>query len=129
GFQGEHYFKAGEWTHIAYTWDVREGKANMEGNLSIFINGNKLPFKWVAYGLNELQKSKNFKLSDDGKEVTLGPFDGTMDILRISDIVRYRENFVPSKTAPDIDANTRTLFLFDGTLKGISASNQPVEAK
>jgi len=26
GFQTEHFFKIGDWVHIAYTWDIKHGK-------------------------------------------------------------------------------------------------------
>ena len=129
GFQGEHYFKAGEWTHIAYTWDINPDGTKMEGDLALFVNGNKKPFKYVKYDLISMEKSKAFKLSDAGEEVVIGPFDGTMDMLRISDVVRYTESFTPSKRVPGKDINTRALFLFDEDTKGTSAfSPKPVEA-
>ena len=53
-----------------------------------------------------------------------------MDTLRISDIVRYNSDFVPSKKTPELDENTRALFLFNGNLKGVSAKTEgALEAK
>jgi len=130
GFQSEHFFKAGKWIHITYTWDIREGEKGTEGNFAIFINGEKLPHNVAPYGLSKLTGKQNLEFSEDGKEMVLGPFDGSIDMLRISDTVRYTEDFTPSKTAPEVDENTRALFLFDGNLKGVSAfSKEPVEAK
>jgi len=53
-----------------------------------------------------------------------------MDNLRISDIVRYSDNFVPGRKAPETDANTRAIFLFEGNTRGVSAfSSGTLEAK
>jgi len=129
GYQCRYFFKEAEWVHLAYTWDIREGEKNMEGELAVFINGKKRPFVQIPYTLNPLKSSKTFKLSSEGKDITIGPFDGTMDMLRISDTVRYTENFEPAKSC-GLDGNTRALFYFDGNLKGISAlSKEPIEAK
>ncbi|HNS33560.1 MAG TPA: hypothetical protein PKN36_11410, partial [bacterium] len=128
GFQARHHFRAGEWIHIAYTWDIDKGE------LSIFLNGKKLPFSREGYGLqrgrNPFDKSKTINLSQNGEEIVIGPFEGTMDMLRISDSVRYTQDFTPAKIQVSSDKNTRALFSFDGNLQGISAlSAQPVEAK
>jgi len=128
GFHGQHFFKAGEWTHIAYTWEVKKGK-KMEGELNIFVNGHKL---LPAQGYSQVRKlagSAEFELSGEGENIEIGPFDGSMDMLRISDTVKYTEDFVPLKSY-GLDDDTRAVFYFDGNLKGISAlSKEPVEAK
>ena len=130
GFQDDFYLKGGEWTHIAFTWNIKEGKKGTEGNFAIFVNGCRLSEKGVSYGLKQLTGQQKFKLSDEGTYVVLGPFEGSMDILRLSDTVRYAGDFVPSKTAPEVDKNTRALFLFDGDMKGVSAfSKEPVEVR
>jgi hypothetical protein len=127
GFQGEHFFRAGEWTHVAYTWEVKQGE-KMDGTLSIFVNGHRLHSARAYLKLKPLAGSPGFGLSREGKNVVLGPFEGSMDGLRISDTVRYTEDFAPTRAAPVKDANTRALFLFDGDLAGVSAfSPQPVE--
>jgi len=62
--------------------------------------------------------------------IAIGPFNGTMDMLRISDIVRYTEDFVPSRKALPVDDHTRVLFHFDSNLKGASAfSRRTAEAR
>ena len=123
GFQAEHFFRAGKWNHVAYTWDLKEGQGEVEGELNIFLNGKKMPYKSVIYGLSLLKGKQKMKLSEKMEEVILGPFEGTMDNLRISDIVRYTEGFEPGKKAPEIDSNTRAAFLFDGDLKGSSGTS------
>jgi len=85
--------------------------------------------KRVPYGLKELVGRPRFQLSEQGDEIVLGPFQGTMDSLRLSDVVRYHEDFTPSRTPPQMDKHTRALFLFDGDLQGTSAfSETPVQA-
>jgi len=128
GFQAEYFYRAGKWVHIAYTWDIKEGDRGLEASLGIFLNGRKLPHRAAMYGINPVTGKQKIKLSDAGEDIVLGPFEGAMDNLRISDTVRYTADFQPGKEVPAMDLNTRALFLFDGNLKGISASSQPLEA-
>ena len=129
GSQSRYFFKQGEWAHIAFTWDIEEGEKNMKGELAIFVNGKKFNYVQIPYELNPLKSSTPFKLSTEERDITIGPFDGTMDILRISDNVRYTQDFEPSKTYGS-DSNTKIFFQFDGNLKGVSAfSKDLVEAK
>ena len=120
GYQSRHFFKAGKWTHIAFTWDVRQTGSKMEGEIAIFVDGNKMKFERAFQVPVMLDKSKPFSLNDKGDEIVIGPFDGVMDMLLISDTVRYTGDFLPSGKAPALDKNTRALFLFDGTLEGRS---------
>ena len=130
GFQAEHFFRVGEWTHVAFTWDLKENADELEGELAIFLNGKKQPFKTITYGLNKLTGKQKIKLSEKGEDIILGPFEGAMDNLRISDIVRYKEDFQAEKKSFTIDSNTRALFLFDGNFKGSSAlTKETIEAK
>ncbi len=130
GFQGQHFFKAGEWNHISFTWDIKQTDEKMAGELNIFVNGKKLKSVRAYSELSPLGRSPVVKLQDKGEDIIIGPFEGSIDVLRLSDTVRYKEDFIPSKTPPIMDKNTRALFLFDGDLKGISAfSNEPIEAQ
>jgi hypothetical protein len=130
GFQGRQFFKSGEWVHIAYIWDIKEGAKKMEGEMSIFVNGKKLLSENTPYGIKQVEGTALFKLADDkNKEVVLGPFNGSMDLLRVSDRVMYTEDFEPSKKY-GLDKNTRIFFNFDNNLKGVSAfTKEPMEAK
>jgi len=130
GYQSNHFFKAGEWVHIAFTWDVKQAGSKMEGELAIFVNGKKYPFEKSSFSIPvSLDRSKPFELWKGEKNVVIGPFEGSMDMLRISDMVRYRDNFTPSASKPSKDANTRALFLFDNSLKGSSSfSEESAEA-
>ncbi|MCK9265310.1 LamG domain-containing protein [bacterium] len=124
GFEATHFLRANQWTHIAYTWDIKEGSSKMEGELNTFVNGKKLGLasgKLSYYPLQPVAGVKKFKLADESKVIEVGPFEGAIDSLHISDIVRYQEDFTPSQTIPIIDDNTRALFSFDGNLEGVSA--------
>ncbi|HNS33400.1 MAG TPA: hypothetical protein PKN36_10590, partial [bacterium] len=129
GFEGQHFFKSGEWVHIAYTWNIGENNGKMAGDLDIFVNGRKLKHESSYFPLKALAGIPVFRLFMDNQNIYIGPFDGTMDMLRISDAIRYTEDFEPVKSY-GLDGDTRALFYFDGNLKGISAlSKEPVEAK
>jgi len=131
GFQADHYFRGGEWVHIACTWDLEETPEKLGGELAIFVNGRRQPFQPFVRALVPLTGQvgymravkKKIQLSTEDDDILLGPFAGSMDGLRISDLVRYREDFVPSRETPQEDGNTRALFLFDGDLNGISVSS------
>ncbi|HNS31543.1 MAG TPA: hypothetical protein PKN36_01025, partial [bacterium] len=139
GREDNHIFKVGEWVHVAYTWSFDEKEKKWEfvtfaggRRLDDYRSPERVRFLRVP-GQSKVSswqaKSDTFNISKEDREVVLGPFKGTMDSLRISDIVRYRQDFTQPETVFEKDINTRALFLFDGTLKGSSAlSAEPVEA-
>ena len=130
GFQGEYYLDGGRWNHFAFTWDIKEGEKGTEGDFAIFVNGKKLAYDTVAYGMNRLTGRQKASLKEKLSDIKIGPFEGAVDNLRVSDIVRYEKDFLPSKNNPETDQNTRVLFLFDETLRGTSFfSKEPVEAE
>jgi hypothetical protein len=106
---------------------------DVQWEFSIFVNGkcmNEYRNRLQVRFLRQPKDKETLKPSTKRKDVVLGPFDGTMDTLRISDIVRYNSDFVPSKKTPELDENTRALFLFNGNLKGVSAQTEgALEAK
>lgn len=52
------------------------------------------------------------------EQIRIGPCDGTLDELRISDIVRYDDHFTPAQTPFASDEHTLALFHFDGNATG-----------
>jgi len=129
GSKGRYFFREGEWHHIAYTWDIKKGTSKMDGELNVFLDGKMMARSSSPYPLPLLKGAKLFELADTCKEVIIGPFNGTMDLLRISDVIRYKEDFEAPKDY-GLDNNTRTFFNFDGSLTGVSAfSKDKVEAK
>ena len=133
GFESTHYFIQDMWTHIAFTWDIRKGNTSMEGEINIFVNGEKLGTaggRSAPYPIKNLEDLKPFDLATGRKDISIGPFEGAMDMLRISDCVRYKDNFTPSRTPWSPDPNTRAIFNFDGNLQAISPlSRGRLEAK
>jgi len=107
--------------------------ASLKWEFSMFVNGRRMEgFRssdYVRHLRLPSAKEKVTLAEDDGK-VVIGPLEGTMDMLRISDIVRYNTDFSPPAKPFRQDRNTRALFLFDGDLKGASAfSRESVEAE
>lgn len=115
--------------------------ASLKWEFTMFVNGKRLDEyrdvtkdRFLRSPGDPLQrwqsKCEVFNLASENREIVIGPLDGTIDILRISDIVRYRENFTPTKQQPSVDKNTKALFLFDGNLQGISAfSKETLQAQ
>ena len=56
------------------------------------------------------------------KSLVLGPLDGAVDELRVSDVQRYTADFTPPPRYRELalDERTRALFHFDGDLQGQS---------
>jgi hypothetical protein len=64
------------------------------------------------------------------EKIRIGPLDGSMDELRISNVVRYEESFAPPTEPLESDENTLALFHFDGSEAGLSGANsEPVAAE
>ncbi len=84
----------GKTTHVAFTWS---------GTVSrIFLNGKKL---------DELSTQFQFKTPDRNLWIGDG-FEGTIREIRISNVVRYQEDFMPA-TRHTSDANTLALYHCD----------------
>ncbi|MCK9266941.1 hypothetical protein M0P98_08770 [bacterium] len=104
--------------------------STLKWEFNIYVNGKRLDayrtpsrdrfLRAPGDKLKAWQSKCDFiNLANKNKDIVIGPLEGTIDLLRISDVVRYRENFVPSKTFKK-DKNTKVLFQFDGDLKGVS---------
>jgi hypothetical protein len=89
---------AGQWAHVAATYQ--------SGQISVFVNG--VPAGPTAVGATLTQ----------GPWLRLGGlagypfFNGALDEVRISNVVRYTAAFTPSATL-SVDANTLRLWRFD----------------
>jgi hypothetical protein len=93
----------------------------------MFVNGKRMEGYRSSDYVKHLRlptAKEEVKLMDKSEEVAIGPLEGSMDMLRISDIVRYNTDFSPPRKPFRQDKNTRALFLFDGDLKGSSAFSQ-----
>ena len=82
-----------EWHHIAITWG--------DNGMSLFIDGRKTNSEGYKGGLflgdkkNEQNLSGIFSIG--GFDAGTCTIEGVIDELRISDIVRYEEDFDPNK--------------------------------
>ena len=116
-------FESGRWHHVAWTWKARKDltvrgggsvlKAAMNGVLTqrIYIDGQA--GKVMAEDI-----AGNLPLFAPTRFRTSSAFDGAIDELRISNVMRYREDFEPParKRAFAADENTLALFHFEGDL-------------
>jgi hypothetical protein len=97
----------GVWTHIAIV--------NNGGTWSIFVNGTSVltqiagspstPAEFFSIGVTD----SYHRTSDD----IGGYFNGVIDEVRFSSVVRYTSNFTPPSTPFTTDANTIALYHFD----------------
>lgn len=114
------YLQSGKWYHIALTWNV-DG-ANSE--CDIFINGRKRDFHHYAVGMRgDVPPSK---LLPPAASVRFGsghqyggkPVGELYDELRVSRVVRYRDDFDPPTQPFQPDKDTFLLMHLDGNLDG-----------
>ena len=59
-----------------------------------------------------------FRRREADKTIAIGPLDGTIAQIRISDTVRYQSAFEPPEAFPEPDAYTRAQFPLDGNRRG-----------
>jgi len=133
GFSGRYWFEAGEWVHVAFTWRITDGQPGHLGDYGVFVNGEPLPrdtFKGSkTHWPGGMTSNEPFVLREAEETIAIGPFDGSIAQLRISDVVRYEEAFAPPASLPDPDSHTRVQFPLDGNLDGVSASGSTVVLK
>jgi len=123
------YPGAGEWLHIAAVWDKDNslfdttGKnMRLEEHFYLYING-KRHLRTISGGrlrhyLGEWFV-KDHDLSAIAEWIQIQPADGTFDELRVSDAVRYMNDFIPQKKPFTPDDHTKALFHFDGSTEAL----------
>ena len=139
------YPEAGRWYHIAATWDAVDTVANLthrqykkkynrnSEHFHVFINGKRhlrsqsFPASLKMYVGKRY--ATNYTLEAISELVTIQPSNGTVDELRLSDTVRYTEDFVPSKTPFTHDEHTKALFHFDGSTAGAGGDGKPIKVE
>ena len=133
--------RAGEWLHVAATWDVTDtvkdydrAKYTKESEqFFVFLNGKRHLRTWSFPGRLKLYLGKDFArdydISDVPEWVTLGPGDGTFDELRVSDTVRYTGDFHPPLEPFAVDEHTRALFHFDDSVDGLSRGGTSIRVE
>ncbi|MBE6387220.1 MAG: LamG domain-containing protein [Lentisphaerae bacterium] len=119
----------GKWSHIAAQWS--------KDGVQIFVNGKRVlndpDFKFAPLDIANMQFTNGYI----PMQVTLGTttpktrnagtysqaaspdFCGLIDLLRHSDIARYKGDFTP-QTSFTADENTRALLCFDRSFEGVS---------
>ena len=135
---GPASLKAGQWHHIAATWDLPKAQ------LQLFANGKRVgsegpgadpwPFSLVH---TDKEKQKGIGISEtDTRSMPMQAFIGgdktwtadraaeaVVDEFRISDAVRYTDDFTPSREEFAVDDNTRALFHFENERHGVHSSD------
>ena len=139
GAHARYFPKAGEWVHIALTWDSRDAfrKYNRRTYNSrsetarVFVNGRRYERLWSSPGKVHFRLgdryAKNYTLDGVPEQIALGPGDGTFDEIRISDVIRYTKSFAPPTKPFSPDRHTRALIHFDGDLTAIGGGGRPLK--
>jgi hypothetical protein len=71
--------------------------------------------------------AENFEIANIPEWISVGPANGTFDELRVSDSVRYKEDFTPPTKAYEPDENTKILMHFDNNIDALGNSGQKIE--
>ncbi|TVS19178.1 MAG: hypothetical protein EA424_09220, partial [Planctomycetaceae bacterium] len=127
GFTGRFWFKAGQWYHLAFTWRTTDGAPGDDGDYAVYVNGDRVAADLLGrggvlhYWPGRVTGSDLFHRREADQQITIGPLDGTIEQLRISDTIRYQAPFEPSETLPDPDSHTRVQFPLDGDRQGETA--------
>jgi hypothetical protein len=128
GYTGRKFFKAGQWYHLAATWQLNQRKRSTQGQFNMFVDGAPVsrqdrnsPSLPVPLDGNE-----PFRLKETDESIVLGPMDGSIEQLRVSDVARYQEGFTPPEKITAADRHTRVLFLLDGKYTGTTAAGDTV---
>ena len=121
-------FESGRWHHVAWTWAARTDLA-VRGSSSLLkaaesgVLTQRIYIDGKAGKFTPDNLAGNLPLFAPTRFRTSGAFNGAIDELRISNVMRYREDFEPParKRAFEADELTLALFHFEGDLIGESA--------
>ena len=124
GHTSQFWFEPGEWYHVAATWRLSPGEAHGEHMTALFVNGEPVEqeSRHRLTGAPRELPSGEFPLAETNERIQIGPLDGTLAQLRISDTVRYRAPFDPPGRVAQADEHTLALFPLDGGFDGFSRS-------
>lgn len=118
-------FNAGQWYHVAVVWySPYSNKDRTEKTLQIFsyVDGKRGQY------FDHTSVLKNYKVVKIESPLMLrGGMNGLIDELRISDIPRYKNDFIPQRTEFTLDANTLMLIHFNGDLKALTTGGNIVQ--
>ena len=136
--RGPAALKAGQWHHIAATWDLPRAGLQLfvDGRLIGAVGPDQTP--WPSSLQHSMEgMGKGIGISDsDTRSLPMQAFIGgdrnwtqsgsaqaAIDEFRISDVVRYSADFTPPGTEFALDPNTRALFHFENERDGIHDSD------
>jgi hypothetical protein len=150
GNQARAWPRRNEWVHLAFAWDVSMtapealetryrradyGRGEDCETFWIYLNGRRLRrteiiHAWPIYFHLGKEFPQDYNLTGVAETLRLsGAADGTLDELRISDGLRYTEDFAPPTAPFAPDAQTRALFHWDDALEGLQAGGLPVPVR
>ncbi len=125
GFTGEFSFNAGKWYHVAAVWRIEEGQPGNEGYFNVYINGREFEPDGIRPGTAVARAWPGrvggydvFHRRPADETISIGPLNGTIAQLRISDTVRYESDFEPPVRLGAPDADTLVIFPLDGNMSG-----------
>ena len=130
GYRALFYPTAGRWYHIALTWDI-DGK---NSEMDVYINGRRKGYADYRDGLARTVPPENLKPFGDRLRIGSGHFTKgcasgeDIDELRISTVVRYKDDFAPPEAPFAPDKDTWLLLHLDGNVEGTLAG-KPVTGK
>lgn len=113
-------FEADRWVHVAWQWQQVPSTNGPLTEMQIFVDGQPASNEYASFPL-----SAAGSLPAEPQALTLSGGPGAaIDQLRISSVPRYDGPFTPpGRDQPlELDADTRVLFRFDGTLDGDTPS-------
>ncbi len=132
GFTGRYWFKAGQWYHLAFVWRTVDGAAGDDGDYAVYVDGQPVRADDLGRGgvlhfwPGRVSGDDVFHRREAEESIAIGPLDGTIAQIRISDTVRYRSAFEPPEVLPDPDAHTRVQFSLDGHRTGEAAGGRKI---
>ncbi len=133
GFTGRYRFEAGEWYHIAASWRIEDGEIGNEGEYTVYVNGSEIERDdygrraWPYYPGGPGLGDKPLIVREPMESVFVGPIDGTIARLRISDVVRYENDFVPDWKSGGLDDDTVVFFGLNGEFVGTKPEGSGID--
>ncbi len=128
GYTARYWFDAGQWYHVAMTWRLANDAQQQEHTTKLFINGEPIgqESRHRLTGAPSELPGDEFPLDKTHEMIEIGPMDGTLSQLRISDTARYRDAFDPPVQFDEADERTLVLFPLDGDYEGVTGKGQPL---
>ena len=136
--RGPAPLKAGQWHHIAATWDLPKAHLQLfvDGKLIAGEGPDKTPWPCALKAEDEKDKHEGIGITEkDKRSLPMQAFIGgkmnnklwpegdaaeaVLDEFRISDVVRYANDFDPPREEFGIDGNTRALWHFENERHGV----------